>query len=667
MAAKPSNLLMLLRLLDNDLPALVAEQLRARILAERELATLFRQIQICAAEPTDAPPPTTTVNKADADVLAAFLSQSLPQSEVRAIEERCLQSPELLREIVSLWRGLRTSAQSAIAMDTTTNQPADIHRLQAEPPSTPDPPNTANVPQSPAPDLPSGTFLQTSSEPTSLPQTDPKSILKTSSVSPLSSLVILLFTMSVIAFLLLSFLFNNLPRQLVQPDAQQNSATDDVAIPDRTAGAGLSQDDTIENLMQDPDDLASPLEAQPSGRDTPMDVPPIRIARQPDTPALLPSSAAATRLVTWFAISGVAAARPEDGANWSGVFSEASQNLWTVTQPSHLLTLPWSRAEGELAGGAKIIADAETQFELAAASKSASSSSADEPTPIAQLTLQQGRLAIEGLPAGQKLLVHIGRQLLEFEATAEATFALERSGDETLVAAYRGELLTAVGPLSRRNWATVNTAGQMQMFRPVRRTEWFRSSERPEQLPESFCTTVNRADLFSTATAVAAEPENTPSAEVQLVSVIAALHSATVTTNVMPRQLAGELSSAPEEWKRAGLLQWLLARFRQDLRLGEASLREVCLAQRTPARTTFAMIGWFQSAALNQTPTAALLTELMEGLRGSAPLFTRQCACWFLQRILNDPLPLYSVDQPNRREGLADITEKVRNWQQLNR
>lgn len=665
MSAKPSNLVLLLRLLDNDLPALVAEQLHARIQAEPELATLFRQIQNCSAVPSQAHVSDSSEDEIDSDLLSGFLNQSLPQSEIRAIEHRCLHSLALLSRIVSRWRENRISADARIASDTPGAGLGSVDRQPAPDKLPPDQHDAAAASASSGPGQRTQNPSQTSAPAAERPQVPSGETANSPSSKRRRSLLFLFLTTSVMAFLVLRFLFNNLPRQpLAQPALPGNSATDGITTPQSPGRQDVAAN--TGDAAQRP--AAEDLKGQPNASLTlpgsRLEVPPVRIPRQPDTPS---SSAAAGKLVEWSVVTGVAAARPAGRTNWRGVFSTSAQHLWTTTQPSQLLTLSWSRAEGELLGGSTITVDAGTLLEIAAVPKSVLTLSAEEPPPVALITLLQGRVAIGGMQAGQRLLVKIGRQQFDFRATAESTFALERTGGETVIAAYRGELLAAIGPLSRLNWASVNDTGQMRLFRPLRRTEWFRNTERPDQLSDSFGATINRADEFSSAAATAAEPAQAPTPEIQRISVEAALYAATADSNVIPRQLAGELSTAPEEWKRTGLISWLLARFQRDVQAGEASLREVCLAQRTPAVTTFAMIRWFQSAALNQTPATAQLTELVEGLRGSAPLFTRQCAYWFLQQILNDSLPLYSVDQPERRAGIADITEKVQRWQELNR
>ena len=77
MTVPSSNLLLLLRLLDNDLPAAIAAQVRARFEKDSVLASQYQRIQIIDAEEYSAEQLLQGVNTIDPDQAAAFVEGSL--------------------------------------------------------------------------------------------------------------------------------------------------------------------------------------------------------------------------------------------------------------------------------------------------------------------------------------------------------------------------------------------------------------------------------------------------------------------------------------------------------------------------------------------------------------------------------------------------------------
>ncbi|MGB0742184.1 MAG: hypothetical protein ACPGXX_19100, partial [Planctomycetaceae bacterium] len=183
-------------------------------------------------------------------------------------------------------------------------------------------------------------------------------------------------------------------------------------------------------------------------------------------------------------------------------------------------------------------------------------------------------------------------------------------------------------------------------------------------IPGNVCESLNTSADF---VADAGEFEQAEALEVQAIALQAALNGVAGPEDVLSATLAARLAGSGREQDRILLIRWLIMRFQQQLELGEADLRVVCLSQQTPARMTFAMNGWFRSAAYGAGPTVRQLSELVNGLSESAPLFTRQCALVFLRQILQDPLREYSVLMPRDRNALRAVATRVRQWQQQNR
>ncbi|MHC4875604.1 MAG: hypothetical protein ACYTGL_03835 [Planctomycetota bacterium] len=130
--------------------------------------------------------------------------------------------------------------------------------------------------------------------------------------------------------------------------------------------------------------------------------------------------------------------------------------------------------------------------------------------------------------------------------------------------------------------------------------------------------------------------------------------------------LARKLAASNNEAHRLALVHWLITRFREDTVTGESDLRVICRVQQVDQSTATAMRSWFRSASAKLPPTTTQLTQLMTGLRDTSPLFTRQCAKYFLQQILNDPLSEYVPTAATNRTVMSTIARKVRAWQQSN-
>ena len=104
MTVHSSNLLLLLRLLDDDLPAAIAAQVRARFETDSVLAEQYQKIRIIDAEQYSAEQLLQDVDTIDPDQAAAFVEGSLPAEEQISFEEHCWQYDAALRELISLRR-----------------------------------------------------------------------------------------------------------------------------------------------------------------------------------------------------------------------------------------------------------------------------------------------------------------------------------------------------------------------------------------------------------------------------------------------------------------------------------------------------------------------------------------------------------------------------------
>ena len=695
MSANSSTLLLLLRMLDNDLPALVAGKLEQQMQDDALLARQYLTLQKFHREADPARGVGERLTQADPNLVAAFVEGRLSTTESQRFETECWRSEALMREVMSLVRreppagDSPASGQSTVARAASVGPSADamkqhVSRLLSAPPPEAVPGqktvaaeafgvgSTATDKHAAADQMPDLEIIRLpvadGEEPTiSMPE-----VSSPTTATPLrngrrrsrsATTLVLLALMLVVAVAVLNIVFNNLPdRRVVQPDPSSGDAGS------REDSPGVRERQIVQNGDSDPQTEApeagppAPAPDQSEVVRTPEaeDARP-QMAPRPTPRLLRPALPQKTTIVAWNEVSGVAAAKLANGPTWSGI-ARAAEGLWTVGAQSQLLTLSYSRIEGELSNGAAVIADADSLLEFGTTAAGPGEDSAADLPPL--LTVHRGRLAIRGLREGQRLLIQLGFRVLELRASAASTLGIERVNGEIILAAYRGEFQSREGQITRRLWGRVDRNGQLSTFRPAQRDEWYTATEIAAVIPGNVCESLNTSADF---VADAGEFEQAEALEVQAIALQAALNGVAGPEDVLSATLAARLAGSGREQDRILLIRWLIMRFQQQLELGEADLRVVCLSQQTPARMTFAMNGWFRSAAYGAGPTVRQLSELVNGLSESAPLFTRQCALVFLRQILQDPLREYSVLMPRDRNALRAVATRVRQWQQQNR
>ncbi|MCO6458941.1 MAG: hypothetical protein J5I93_26845, partial [Pirellulaceae bacterium] len=378
-------------------------------------------------------------------------------------------------------------------------------------------------------------------------------------------------------------------------------------------------------------------------------------------PVVEPAGPRQVALVAWTEVQGVAGDKRAGSAVWSGIHGRSASELWHSNVRSELLTLPSSRVTGVLPGGPRIIADADSLIEMAAAAPPAGATASDlEPIATPRIAVRRGRLAIDGLPSGRRIQVQLDARILEVEATLDdSTLAIERVAGETVIAAYHGRVLAGGQEFTRRAWGRVAANGELAEFRPQRTTDWYRAAAGSPGLPADLCLAFNNA---SNLVQVASRFETSADPTESSLAAQVALRCLAVEGQPISPALLGRLTNSGQESHRLALIEWLLARYRENAAVGDADLQVIGTSLQIAPRTTAAMSGWFQSAVLGRRPETAQLTELVTALRDPS-VFTRQCGKYFLQHILNDPLVEFDPSAPLNRASISLVSRKVRDWQ----
>ncbi|MDG2130614.1 MAG: hypothetical protein P8K08_21620 [Fuerstiella sp.] len=679
-----SNLISLLRLLDNDLSADTAIRLRQRLENESQFADQYRQlvrVVKAAATPEEL---LEHVDETDPFDVARFVEGNLSDAELSNFEQRCWASESLLREVVSAWK----ATQDVSLLETVAGSEARARAIVSGLADVPESTGLSTVKEA-AGNSSSGTG-------SSHPVTTPAEVrLKESEVGDLpylfvdpvpvvikrshrdSRLVAAAATAVLAALIAVFWYWQPVTQEFVQSDEDEIPRIESPQTKKpRDQRQEVVQDDSSELQMPNDSVRQSPQGSPPLNKPDTKIVEDTRPGMNPglspplpvkDDSATMPLEEQAVLVVNWSKTDGVAAARSAQTDIWSGIQSRSASGLWTSNDRSQLLTLSYSRVSGELSGGATMIADANSLIEITAQntdSPDIESTNDSLLTPL--LTVHRGRLAIEGLKAGQRLLVQLVDRMLDVEATRDnTTIALERGVGETVLAAYRGSVRADDRGFTTRSWGRFSVSGEVTAFRPKEEesTEWYRPPRDPVFPAATVCAAFNTAADFAQ---VAVQFETSTDDTIGTIASQAALTCAVGAAQTIPTALAGRLAGSANEAHRNALIQWLVSRFRENAVVGEKDLRLICRIQKIDPATMAAMLGWFRAAMLSQPPTSAQLTELVRGLRDTSPLFTRQCAKTFLQQILNDPLSEYSAAAPGNR-AVSSIIGKVRTWQQSNK
>ena len=664
------NLVRMIRLLDGELSADEAAPLRRVIANDLRLAEQYQQLTRVLRQPMSPDELLRHADKVDPLAVADFIEGRMTEPAQTRFERECWASDSLLREVVATWRAEQEAA--ATGWETVTDE--RVRSVVSSLLKSPDvewPPAMAEsegrqevdreerseVKTAPAPparslDLPA-IVVTADSE-----RVRPNSRRSTGKVVAAVGLVLALVV------LVVQFIGRPDVDQQARPgDPDREVSPESSDPPTIIVREGLEPNDALPDkgpVIPDSPDPKDGTGQNPIVRNEPGSTPmPDKPVPDPGTPLPPP-----VEMVEWSDIRGIVGVRDSTASAWSGMLNAKVADLWKSNARTQLLTLGNSAAAGKAVNGARLMAAADSLVEVSAERKRGSRNAVTDEELIPICEVQFGRLALVGLNEGQRVIVQAGGESFELRATRdETTIAIERDSQETVLAAYRGEATVDGHELTRRLFGRIDSAGSLSVFRPVRVNEWTRAQPGPASLPAELCAAFNEsADLVQTAASVRQSTDPVTG----YVSTLIALRCSTSGSQPLPLSLARQIAGSGNEIHRQTLVQWLVARVLTNPAAGDADLTLLFRLQQVDRQTATMMTGWFQAAAEGRRPTAMQLTELTTGLRDPAPLFTKQCAKFFLQKILGDPLTEYDPRAPASRTALSSVARKVRAWQQAN-
>mgnify|MGYP001463327876 CR=1 FL=1 len=566
MSAAASNLNHLLRLLKDDLPADVADRLRERLREDAELAQKYQTLLELTEQVWNVDTLPEDDETSDPAEIAEFVEGGMTSAQQVAFEHRCWSSDGLLREVVAAWNAMREATLDEPDDESLAKARSVVQDLFAAFPPLPSEgtqeqpaekryslPKATPLPGAPAAADRNGTAPAAADRNGTAPAAADRN--GTVVVSRRShrkgrrskryvsgAWLVAGGVLVVILVLAIRMFTQTSSDSMAQPDRDLAPV-----VPDSQRPPSLVDDDTVPrevpeevlpqtapqqpnqgSLVQDDDSTGTsePLSPQrerprddpnlatqnPVPRDT---VPDTRPNNQPDqnSPQVPPVPRPTVSLVAWSEISGIVGDKRADGDLWSGIHGRSVADLWHSRVRSQLVTMPDSRAAGNMTGGLQIIADGDSLIEVGAVENDGSTATVSEGTMITPLlAVQRGRLAIDGLRSGQRIQVEVAAQRIEIQATVDdSTLAIEHLNGETVVAAYRGRLRSGNQSFTRRSWGRVGAAGTMKSFRPQQLDDWYRQQPK-SSIPAKMCDAFNAApDLVQLATSMEASRDTAES------------------------------------------------------------------------------------------------------------------------------------------------------------
>ena len=390
-----------------------------------------------------------------------------------------------------------------------------------------------------------------------------------------------------------------------------------------------------------------------------------------DSPQRVPSALAAL-VREWSDDGGIVVVRSSSTAAWCGVKSSAAETIREASAEATVMTMQSSRAELSLVGTGKIIVDGESSVEIHApesvitgpadVNKKESSASLKFE---GHLLLNYGRVVFNQIPAGKQFSVRIADVAYTLEATDENTIiGVDSTGEFPVFSVFRGEAIVDEHRLTRRVWGRAESIRGLTEFSDIADDQdWTRKRIASNAIPRSLADPVNSSDTTVMAVAELRTDEN---AAVAFYATQVLLQCSETVERPVSVDIIRKAAFSPTESIRHSLAYWLLLELKHDQgrdpQLIDALLQPIGFQVDQQS----VLKEWFIAANAGQRPTQQHLTELQTALRNTGPVFGRQCAKFFLQTILADPLSEYDPAAPSNRTALNSITRKMRTWQQKN-
>ena len=682
--SQQSDLIILLRLMHDDLSIDEGHAIRIRLADSLEFARRYRQLRSGLLPHASAAEAIQHWDQTPPDLITEFLEDSLSESARREFERQCWESPNLLREVASGWKAIRTAQFTSTTNAENNGDARDkvhdrLHELVMTH-ITSDRPRHQQTQPSTEDQI---ALLQTDERPpTRRPERGQRRRFRLS-----SPLVVTTSLTAAVALALLVAAFRspiNSDRNDVVHD--KNEHTQDNTASDSTEDKQLEElqgsGNTAERIIaeesnehrnaedrsttaahNDPqvavitDPPASPDRLSGSSTAPLNPAPPQRI---PDNDAsILPEESIRyiAAINAWEKIAGVIGFRERPDSRWQGVQSSGATASLSNSQEDHIRTMIHSRAETELNSGGRLIIGPDTSLRLIG---TRIPDNPDRPS----LTMDYGRICLLNMPKHSVVqLVLPGREFVVQSQSDRTTFSVEQSADDFMLAVWRGTVDVDRYRASRNQWLRLS-AEDMDIFRsPGDPSPWYREADLARIIPRELTRSLNTSnDLFKEARNIQADgPEG-----IQIFATYALIDFAPSSSpeSMAVRQLE-KLADSPRESRRQACVRWLLASASRGHEESVGVWRDFCQRISLTTANQQQVGAWFHDASAGKPPTAERLKRLLSGLGDREHVFVRQTAKFFLQRITGDPLQEYDPLRPNQRDARSAVTRKVRAWHTL--
>ena len=658
----------LLRLLRGELTLpqgiAVREQLAADLNSARRFAKLMEVSQNSATSAVVL----AHFDDISIDDVAAFVDGTLPASEEAQFEEQCWLQESLLREVVANWNSTSAVSEDAAAA-ITENRMLQISLAAVKATDAAAEPNEFALPES---------------QPVSRAVGRPvKHRRKFSGRAAAVATAAVLAIVAIVAIMLRERLStpddivsDPLDNDLPDLNPDRESIVQDVVNPGSNNLAPKGPDRVVPNdplVPPDPGNSGEKMVNVPDANPgiTPVDPPNPIMVPDPDSPQRV-SSALAALVETWNDDGGIVVVRSPSTGVWCGVRSSAAEVIRTTSAVATVMTLQNSRGELSLVGTGQMILDGESSVEILAPDRvvAGGADSTDSNVPPSAdsggcVLLNYGRVVFNQLQAGKSLTVRIAEVTYSLAATDENTsIGIDWTGEFPVFAVFRGEATVDDHRLTRRVWARSDSVRGLTEFSDIADdANWTRKRVTTNEVPRSLAVSVNKSDLAVVAVADL-QADNNPMIAFHATQVL--LQCSGTLELPVPAEAIRATAFSPVESVRHSLVYWMLLKLKHDRgrdpQLSDSLLQPIGFEIDEQA----ILKEWFFAANTGQRPTQQHLTELQTALRNTGPVFGRQCAKYFLQTILSDPLTEYDPGSPNDRTALNSITRKMRAWQQKN-
>ncbi len=667
--ASQPGLRALLRLLRGELTQQQGMAVREQLAADRTSARRFATLLAVTQNAGTSAEVFGHFDDISIDDVAAFVDGTLSASEEARFEEQCWLQESLLREVVANWSSTGVvSADAATAI--TENRMLQIALAAANATDVAADRNEFTLPESHL-----------------VPRAVGPPLRQRRKVSGRAAMAVataaVLAIVAIMGVMLRERLSN--PEDIVSDPPKDNlravnpnreSIVKDAVNPGSNNLAPNRPDLVAPNdplVPPDPDKARENMADVPDANPeiTPVDPPKPIMEPDPESPQRGPSAFAAL-VESWSDDGGIVVVRSSSTGVWSGVRSSAAEAIRTTSDMATVMTLQNSRAELSLAGAGQMILDGESSVEIHAPDRvmAGPGDATDSNVPPraesgGRVFLNYGRVVFNQLLTGKNFTVRIADVTYSLEATEENTsIGIDWTGEFPVFAVFRGEATINDHGLTRRVWARADSSRGLTGFSDIPDdADWTRKRVTTNEVPRSLAVSVNKSDSAVVAVANLHADDN-PMVAFHATQVL--LQCSGTLELPVPAEAIRAAAFSPVEPVRHSLVYWMLLKLKHDRgrdpQLTDSLLQPIGFEIDEHATLN----AWLLAASTGQRPTQQHLTELQTALRNTGPVFGRQCAKYFLQTILRDPLTEYDPAAPNNRTGLNSITRKLRAWQQKN-